>query len=103
MSEAQATALRPSTLPSLKANQMYIVGRLQHVSKFDGNFDNIVVMPAPDAYSKPSFCRVTSKDRLGSAGDDVKVLCAFNGWPNTYTNKDGEKVQDAKGFFVAIE
>ena len=95
----------PSVLPaaSLKANQMFIQGRIQHVTKFNDKFEHIIITPAPDEYSKPSLMRVNSDGRLGAKDDDVKVLCSFNGWPNKYKNAQGEWVQDVKGFFVAVE
>ena len=88
---------------SLKPNQMMIAGRIEHVSKFDGKFDHIIVTPASDSYSKPAYTRVSSVQKLGDAGDEVKTVCLFNGWPNNYQNKNNEKVWDVRGFFVAVE
>jgi len=95
-----------SALPAaqtLKVNQIVIQGRIDHVSKFEDKFEHVVLTPAPDEYSKPSYMRVNSSSRLGQKGDDVKVLCTFNGWPNNYTNKNNEMVHDVKGFFIAVE
>lgn len=93
----------PVTSPSLKVNQIFIHGRIQHVSKYENKFDHVIVTPAPDAYSKPELMRVSSSNRLGTSGEDVKVLCTYHGWSNDYKNKDGEPVKDVKGFFVAVE
>jgi hypothetical protein len=95
----------PAVLPasSLKVNQIFVQGRIEHVTKFNDKFEHIIITPAPDAYSKPSLMRVNAESRLGSKDDDVKVLCTFNGWANNYKNGDGDPVKDVKGFFVAVE
>lgn len=97
--------VKPSVSPisSLKANQMFIQGRIEHVSKFEDKYEHIIVTPAPDAYSKPSLMRVNSEGRLGQRGEEVKVLCMFSGWANNYQNKNNEPVKDVRGFFVAVE
>jgi hypothetical protein len=100
MAEPTAT---PAVTSTLKMNQIMIVGRIQHVSRFEGTFDHIIITPAPDAYSKPSVCRVSSSHKLGDVGEDLKCLCAYNGWANDYDNKNGEKVRDARGFFKVVE
>ena len=95
----------PVSLPaaSLKVNQMFIQGRIENVTKFNDKFEHIIMTPAPDAYSKPSLMRVNASSRLGGGGEEVKVLCVFNGWSNNYKNSDGDPVKDVKGFFVAVE
>lgn len=92
-----------SIAPSLKVNQIFIHGRIEHVSKFEDKHEHIIVTPAPDAYSKPALMRVNASSLLGGKGDEVKVLCAFNGWANDYKNKNGDPVKDVRGFFVAVE
>jgi len=92
-----------SIASSLKLNQIVIQGRIEHVEKFNDKFDHIIITPSPDVYSKPALMRVNASSRLGSQGDDVKVLCSFNGWANNYKNGDGKPVKDVKGFFVAVE
>lgn len=88
---------------SMKQNQMIVIGRLDHVSKFDGKFDHIITMAAIDEFSKPSSMRLSSSEKLGDVGEMVKCLAMFNGWPNNYQNKNNEKVWDVRGFFVAVE
>ena len=106
MAEAQSIT-PPAAKHSIGINQMMIQGRIERVSKYDGNVDHIVITPAADAYSKPSVLRIRSKALLGQRGEDVRVLCHFNGWPNDYDMRDDDgekrKVYDARGFFVAIE
>lgn len=92
-----------SIAPSLKANQIFVQGRIEHVTKFNDKFEHIIITPAPDAYSKPSLMRVNATNRLGSKDEDVKVLCTYQGWANNYKNNDGDPVKDVKGFFVAVE
>ena len=92
-----------SIAPSLKVNQMFVQGRIENVTNFEGKFEHIIVTPAPDAYSKPALMRVNATSRLGTKGEEVKVLCAFNGWANDYKNKNNEPDKDVRGFFVAVE
>jgi len=93
----------PQQTQSVKPNQMVIVGRIDHISKYEGKFDHIITVAASDEFSKPSVLRLSSTDKLGSVGELVKCLAYYNGWPNNYDNKNGEKVRDARGFFVAVE
>lgn len=93
----------PAQNQSLKPNQIVIIGRLDHVSKFEGKFDHIVTLPAADEYSKPSVVRLSSSVKLGDLDEMVKCLAFFNGWPNNYQNKKNEKVHDVRGYFVAVE
>lgn len=93
----------PHQSQSMKPNQMMIIGRLDSVSKYDGKFDHILTMAAVDEFSKPSVLRLSSTEKLGSPGEVVKCLATYNGWPNNYESKNGEKVKDARGFFVAVE
>lgn len=88
---------------SVKLNQIMISGRIDKVSKYEGKFDHIITTPAPDAFSKPSVLRLSSNHKLGDSGEEVKVLANYNGWPNSYENKNNEKVYDARGYFVAVE
>ena len=87
----------------MRPNQIFISGRIDYVSKYENKFDHIIITPAADAYSKPSQTRVSSTQKLGGAGDDIRVLAAYNGWSNNYKNKDGDMVHDVRGFFVAVE
>lgn len=93
----------PSATQAMKPNQIMIIGRLDHVSKFENKFDHIITTAAPDEFSKPSVLRLSSSTRLGAPGEMVKCLSVFNGWPNNYQSKNGEPIKDAKGYFVAVE
>ena len=101
MNDAVKSLASPAV--SLKINQMMVFGRIDYVSKFEGKFDHIITTPAPDEFSKPSVVRIASSQKLGDSGEMVKCLAIYNGWPNDYQNKNGEKVRDARGFFIAVE
>ena len=101
MSDIKSSPVNPQT--ALKPNQMLAQGRISRVTRFEGQVETTVITPAPDAYSKPSQMRIQSPFKLGEAGDDVKVLVAYNGWPNVFNGKDGEKVHDTRGYFVAVD
>lgn len=97
----------PTQNQSMKPNQIMLIGRLDRCSKYEGKFDHIITLPAPDEYSKPSVVRLSSTQKIGDLGEMVKCLAVFNGWPNNYkvTSENGDRrdVYDAKGFFVAVE
>lgn len=100
---SEVVRVNPPAIQSMKPNQMMVIGRLDHVSKFDGKFDHIITTAAQDEFSKPAVLRLSSTEKLGAIGEMVKCLAVFNGWPNNYTSKNGDPVKDAKGFFVAVE
>lgn len=100
---AEVKPLPQQNQQSVKYNQIVIVGRLDSISKYDGKFDHIITCAAVDEFSKPSVLRLSSADKLGNVGEVVKCLATFHGWPNNYESKNGEKVKDARGFFVAVE
>lgn len=93
----------PKQSQSVNQNQMVIVGRVDHVSRFDGKFDHIITVPAADEFTKPSVLRLSCSEKLGNVGEMIKCLATYNGWPNNYPNKNGEQVKDARGFFIAVE
>lgn len=83
----QARALGPM--------QVMVVGRVQKVRRHDGKTYTRIVVPAKDAYSRPSQVEVRSKQRLGEAGEDVRVLAEVGGYgrkPYQVTDRDtGER------------
>lgn len=92
-----------SSAQAVKPNQILVVGRIKTVQRYENRLDHVVATPAPDPYSKPSLFRVNAPVKLGAPGDDIEVLCTFNGFPNDYKNKAGETVNDVRGFFVTVE
>ncbi len=88
---------------SVKLNQIMVSGRIEAVSKYDNRFDHIIITPAADAFSKPALMRVNAAHPLGEVGEECKVLCTYNGWPNNYKTGEGKSVKDVRGFFVAVE
>lgn len=105
MADAQ-TLPTPSQSTKVGVNQMFIHGRIERVSKFKGDVNTIVVTPAPDAYSKPSLMKIISPALLGQKGEEVRVLCSYNGYSNEYEVRDeeGDKrtVYDVRGCFIAV-
>lgn len=95
--------VKPINAQSVKPNQMVIVGRIDSISKYDGKFDHIITAAAQDEFSKPSVMRLSASEKLGNVGEMLKCLAIYNGWPNNYDTKNGEKVKDARGFFIAVE
>jgi hypothetical protein len=103
MSEAAAVAK-----PAMKANQAWVVGRINHVGGFDSNGKRVhearIAIPAVDAYSMPGAVMVQSAHRIGSVGDDVKLLVEVTGFPDKFTNKGtGEVTQTARNVLRVVE
>lgn len=108
MSQAAAPV---STLPqqSIKAGQVFVVGRLLKARRISQNLvANLIVIPAADIYSMPGTVEVLSKNRLGEAEQDVRVLCRLTGYRRTYnsTNQETGEItpkQTADNRLYAIE
>lgn len=104
MSEQAAAVAKPA----MKANQSLVVGRINHVGGFDSNGKRVhearIAIPAPDAYSMPGAVMVQSSHRIGSVGDDVKLLVEVTGFPDRFTNKStGEVTQTARNVLRVVE
>lgn len=87
----------------VRLNQIMLSGRVAHKSKYEGNLYTVLVLPAVDAFSKPSTVKVKSTFPLGDVGEDVKLLASYNGWRADYTPPGGERIVKVEGFFVAVE
>lgn len=88
---SQTAAVQP--LPqSIKAGQVLISGRLKSRRRFSTQegprFENIVTMPAPDAYSSPSTVSIVSKAPVGDPDTDVRVMCQVGGRSRSYKAVD---------------
>jgi hypothetical protein len=102
----EAGAMKPAATP-MKANETLIMGRINHVSPLerDGKrvFETRVAIPSADLYSMPGAVVVQSLQKLGSPGDDVRVLCTVTGIPDKWTDKAGEIKHTARIFLRASE
>jgi hypothetical protein len=88
---AQASAI---SLPT--PGVVRIVGRIDGVKAATVNgrpgFRTLVIQPASDPYQSPATFDVRSAARLGSAGQEVDVVCNLRGYKRTGVRKDnGEK------------
>lgn len=99
---AEAVASNVSSLPSIKPGQVYLMGRIDNVERMNSLFYTRLVLPAPDSFSHPGVVLVESKDRLGQAGDDLKVLCQVGGYRNDWKNKEGQDVKSARVTLKAL-
>jgi hypothetical protein len=103
MSEAATTVAKPQ----MKPNQTLIVGRINHTGTFPMNGKTMhearVAQAAPDQYSMPGAVMVQSSYKLGSAGDEVKVLCDVTGFPDRFTDRQGEVKQTARIVLRVVE
>lgn len=98
----------PGVKPAMKANQAMIIGRINHVGGFDSNGKRVhearIAIPAVDAYSMPGAVMVQSAHRIGSVGDDVKLLVEVTGFPDKFTNKATlEVTQTARNVLRVVE
>lgn len=79
-----------ASAPTVKAGQIYILGRLLAIRKAGQSFLHLVIMPAPDAYSSPSTVEVIAKSRLGEKDQDIRILCRIAGFKRSYKTTDSE-------------
>ncbi|BAK77085.1 hypothetical protein NH8B_2271 [Pseudogulbenkiania sp. NH8B] len=70
----------PEKRPSLKPNQVVLVGRIQSRRRNDEFIFTELRLPAPDEYSHPSTVEVRSNKPIGAPGDDVQQLCSCGGY-----------------------
>lgn len=90
------TTATPSTSPTqgprtLAPMQTMVKGRIEARRRHGTTTYTRVITPAPDPYSRPQTIEVRSKASLGSAGDDVSVICQVGGYarkPFRSTDKD---------------
>lgn len=85
-----ATAEKVSSLTQQKVGHVLIAGKIESSRRFEGRHFTRIVMPAPDAYSSPSFVEVESVARLGDIGDEWKGIAVLSGYRNEYKSTDKE-------------
>lgn len=94
--------------PQVGANQAVVVGRINHTGTFQANGKPVhearVAIAAPDQYSMPGAVLIQSSYKLGSVGEDVRVLCAVTGFPDKWSDKNtGEVKQTARNVLRVVE
>ena len=98
---------QPATKQQMKPNQTLIVGRINYTGTFEANGQRVhearVAIAAPDQYSMPGAVMVQSSYKLGAVGEDVKVLCDVTGFPDRFTDRQGEVKQTARNTLRASE
>lgn len=104
MSDPQIPA---ATAAKLQANQALIVGRIDASRSFEAQgkriFETRIVQAAVDQYSSPTSIAVQSFNRLGTVGDDVKVLVQVQGYKDSYKTREGEVINTARNVLRAVE
>lgn len=99
-----AQALRPVATQSVKANQVFIVGRVHSSRKRNNVYRTIVNSASPDSFSHPGKHEITSSRHLGKPGEEVRVLCSCDGYAGKFTDKEsGEVIQTVNNSLTAIE
>lgn len=91
MSAEQSKVIQAQQVRALSPMQVMVVGRVTKVRRHDGKTYTKLVVPAKDAYSRPSQVEVRSKQRLGEVGEDVRVLAEVGGYgrkPYKVTDRD---------------
>lgn len=76
--------------------QVLVEGRIEYSSRFEGKTTSRIISPAADRYSRPAITAVRSKSSLGTAGDEVSVLCRLGGYTRKAfraTDKDTGEVK----------
>lgn len=95
------------TKPQMKPNQTLVMGRINHSAPFELKGQRMhetrIAIAAVDQYSMPGAVLVQSTYKLGAVGDDVKVLCDVSGFPDSFTDRQGEVKQTARNILRASE
>lgn len=107
-----AVAELPASSKSVtRFGESTLQGRLQLYRRPQGNskfWENLVVLPAPDAYSAPATVLILASSRLGERDEDVTVRVRIGGYRRSYNTTDREtgevrNVQTADVKLFAIE
>ena len=98
----------PLSISKSASMVFHVVGRVEHVAKYQDTVTTLIKTPAPDAYSHPSTIAVRSRARLGAIGDEIEIDCRVGGVPRTFSRTDkgtGEvtPVRTADHFFNVVE
>lgn len=90
---------------SMKTGQVYIVGKIDNVRKFDSKFYTRVIMPAVDEYSSPAFVEIESSERLGDVEDVLKCTAVLTGFRNDFrmTDKESGETRAVKSARVGLK
>lgn len=100
---APAVTPLPSDANKLAANQSIVRGRILEVKSNENGCYTVIVLPAPDQYSKPETIEVRSRNRLGRPQDDVTVRVSLGGYRRSYKNGHGETEYATNVFLRAVE
>lgn len=104
MSEATGAAGQAA---KMKANQTFVVGRINYTGGFDSNGQRVhearIAIAAPDQFSMPGAVMVQSRHRIGNVGEDVSLLCEVTGFPDKFTDRSGEVKQTARNVLRVVD
>lgn len=64
----------------MNQNPTFILkGRIDHIQLHEGRYFHVVTTPAPDAYTKPSRYKLSSRQQLGTEGAEITVQVTISG------------------------
>jgi len=93
--------------PVMKLNQAMVAGRINYVGTFDAQGKRVhearLAIPAADQYSMPGAIMIQSSYKLGNVGDDWKGLVEVTGFPDRFTDRQGEVKQTARNTLRVVE
>jgi hypothetical protein len=106
--ETQVAPTASAPKQQMRPNQVLIVGRINYLGGFDSSGKRVhearIAIPAADQFSHPGAVMVQSSYRLGSIGDDVRVLCEVTGFPDRWTDRTTSEIkQTARIVLRALE
>jgi hypothetical protein len=109
MSAEQSRVIPQQPARALPAMQVLIVARVEKLRRHEGKTYTRVLVPAPDAFSRPTPLEIRSKQRLGEPGEDVRVVCTVGGYsrkPYQFTDRttgETRKVEPVEITLDAVE
>lgn len=103
---AEPSKVIPAQARALGPMQVMIVGRVQKARRHNGRSYTKIIIPAKDAFSRPSMVEVRSKQRVGEVGEDVRVLAEVGGYgrrPYKVTDEDTGEMRTVEPVEITLD
>jgi len=85
-----------------QVNVCTIEGRVDFVSNANGVFYSVVMLPAPDSYSRPAAVSVKSRNQIGQPGQEITIDCRVDGFSKSFRRKDNTEGREVSNHFIPL-
>lgn len=94
----------PAAPQAMKSNQAVVIGKVESKRKHDKFTYTVVLLAAPDPYTRPDVLEVRSRQSIGDVGEQVKCLVTLGGFKRKpFQTEDGRTVQTVSVMLDAVE